>query len=247
MGIDYQVSTLAQRMDFIDRLAALDNKSWPVFLQNSDAQSWHHFYDQLSESVLLLISGERLIAAGFTVVIDWNGSEQDLPVSIESVLQRGLTLKAQQADGNTLVPIGALVDSSVQGQGVSSLVLQEMKRFARQQGLSHLVVPVRPTFKAKYPLQTIESYTTWRREDGFLFDPWLRVHEKLNAKVISISDQTLSVVGTIEQWQQWTGMHFAESGRYIVPGALSAVEVDISRNIGCYREPNVWMQHPMTA
>lgn len=241
----YQVYTLSERVDLKDQLAALDNDSWPVFLQNSDAQSWTHFYESLSDYVLLLTIDDKVIAAGFTVPIEWDQTVANLPVGIEDVLQRGLIALRNTQQTNTLVPIGALVDSKVQGRGLSSIVLKEMKKLATSVGLDALVVPVRPTKKTKYPLQAIVSYAKWRQDDGYLYDPWLRVHEKLGAQIIHIAESTLTVSGNLSDWSKWTGMVFPTTGQYIVPGALAAVEVNKENNYATYHEPNVWMLHPM--
>ena len=55
----------------------------------------------------------------------------------------------------------------------------------------------------------------------------------------------MKVTGSIEEWEDWTGMRFPESGPYVVPGALHPVEIDLEREIGTYEEPNVWMRHPI--
>jgi hypothetical protein len=38
-------------------------------------------------------------------------------------------------------------------------------------------------------------------------------------------------------------MAFPESGSYVVEGALVPVEIDRTRDVGSYVEPNVWMRH----
>ncbi len=39
-------------------------------------------------------------------------------------------------------------------------------------------------------------------------------------------------------------MGFPESGTYVVQGALQPVEMDLERDLGVYRGPNIWMRHP---
>ena len=243
--MNYEVFTLNQRLDLIDQVASLDELTWPVFSQSSDAVSWLQLYDILSEYVLVLVQNDSVIAVGFTVPISWNQTPDGLPDSIESILQQGITLKVRAEQANTLVPIGALVDPKIQGAGLSSIVLKEMKKLAHQLGLKSLVVPVRPNKKSQYPIQSIASYASWRREDGFFYDPWLRVHERLGAEVIRIAQCTLTVRGNLSDWAKWTNMVFPETGQYVVPGALSTVDVDKDADIAVYKEPNVWMLHPM--
>jgi hypothetical protein len=54
-----------------------------------------------------------------------------------------------------------------------------MRTIGERQGLTHLVAPVWPSLKERYPLTSIERYVQWRRDDGQLFDPWMRIHERL--------------------------------------------------------------------
>jgi len=83
----------------------------------------------------------------------------------------------------------------------------------------------------------------WRREDGTLFDPWLRVHESAGAKLIRVAHKSMRISGAVADWESWTKMSFPESGAYVVPGALVPVEIDRERDESVYVEPNVWMHH----
>ena len=61
-----------------------------------------------------------------------------------------------------------------------------MRTAAVRAGLDALLAPVRPTLKERYPLTPTERYLSWRRDDGQLFDPWLRVHERLGAEILGV-------------------------------------------------------------
>ena len=124
-------------------------------------------------------------------------------------------------------------------------LLQGMRTIAQRQGLSHLVAPVRPSFKEHYPLTDIAKYVAWRREDGQLFDPWMRVHERLGARVSTPLPESLLITGTVADWESWTEMAFPEQtgdtcSRRDWPPCTSTV----SRTGGTYWEPNVWLVHP---
>ena len=241
----YIVDTLRNRFNYLGRLKELDKKSWPEFLRHGDLSSWDKIYDKLSDFVLLLIdSNEDLAGAGFTIPVSWSGKIEDLPVSIESIIIKGLVASDQSP--NTLMAIAALVDNQYRGQNLSSEILKQMKNLARQYALQDLLVPVRPTWKARYPLQSIESYASWRRADGRYYDPWLRTHERLGAEFLKCVDSTLKVEGSIEDWQAWTNMVFPESGHYIVEGALQPITIKVESDIGVYHDPNVWMQHKVS-
>jgi hypothetical protein len=89
----------------------------------------------------------------------------------------------------------------------------------------------------------MERYVEWKRPDGALFDPWLRVHWRLGAQPLCIAPNTLTVEGTIEEWEGWTKMAFPESGLYVVAGALQPVNIDCEQDKGRYEDPNYWMKH----
>jgi hypothetical protein len=103
---------------------------------------------------------------------------------------------------------------------------------------------VRPTLKHRYPLTPIERYMEWRRDDGLLFDPWLRAHERAGAEIVGPAPDSLVSEGTVAELEEWCGLAFPESGSYVVEGALVPVEIDREQDRGRYREPNVWMRHP---
>jgi hypothetical protein len=53
----------------------------------------------------------------------------------------------------------------------------------------------------------------------------------------------MTVPGSVEAWEAWTGLRFPEDGDYVVAGGLVPVQVRDDR--GLYVEPNVWMRHPV--
>lgn len=130
---------------------------------------------------------------------------------------------------------------------MSQLIIRTMKALAAEHGLRDLIVPVRPSQKARYPLIPIERYMTWRRPDGSPFDPWLRTHWRVGAECLRAEPSSMIVTGTVAEWESWTQMRFPESGAYVVPGALAPVTIDCEQDQGRYVEPNIWMRHRLEA
>lgn len=120
-----------------------------------------------------------------------------------------------------------------------------MPEIALRQGLGSLIAPVRPSWKERYPLAPIERYATWRRADGLLFDPWMRVDERLGATILKPEPRSLRITGTVAEWEAWTQMASPESGDYWFPRGLATVAIDREADRGHYWEPNVWMHHAL--
>lgn len=120
-------------------------------------------------------------------------------------------------------------------------MLEEMRRAAASGRLRELIAPVRPTLKSSYPLIPIERYMDWRRGDGTHFDPWICVHERMGAEIIAPAAASMTIEGTVAEWQEWTELQFPEDGEYIVTGMLAPLS--IRDGAGRHIEPNVWLRH----
>ncbi|MBN1538425.1 MAG: hypothetical protein JW908_16945 [Anaerolineales bacterium] len=240
----YLLYSVAQKPESRTHIDNLSDEAWPTFLLHGDVHHWHLLFDMFPEYQQLLydVSG-TLMAVGHTVPFIWDGSIDSLPQTIEEIMLRGEEAFRQNQKPNTLSAVAAMVSSAHKGRGLSSSLIREMKALTRQHGCSSLIAPVRPTWKSRYPLTSMERYVTWTRRDGAPLDPWIRVHWCLGALPLCIAPNTLTVEGTIEEWETWTDMAFPESGSYIIPDALQPVLMDCEKNIGRYEDPNYWMKH----
>jgi GNAT superfamily N-acetyltransferase len=209
-------------------------RAWPeiVFHDAVSNANWGRLYDERPEFQFALVEDGRVLAEGNSLPV------AGMPKSWREALRTGFD--ADEPD--RLCAIAILVDPDHQRRGLSRLMLEHMRGLAVERGWE-LVAPVRPSLKHLYPLTSIERYVEWRREDGLLFDPWLRAHERLGAEIVGIAPDSLLSEGTVAEFEEWTGLALPESGSYVVPGALVPVEIDRERDRGVYREPNVWMRH----
>ena len=122
-------------------------------------------------------------------------------------------------------------------------MLAPMRSLAAEQLFGDLIAPLRPSWKHRYPLTAIENYARWTRDDGLPLDPWLRVHRRLGADVLSTHERSLRITGTVAAWEEWTDMRFPESGDYVFPEGLALLDIDLDADRGTYWEPNVWVRH----
>ena len=187
----------------------------------------------------LVGDGGELLARARSIPVRWGGTVDDLPAGIDGAIARGF----DEGGANVLCALVIMVPREVQGRGVSALALREMIALARAHGVKCLIAPVRPSWKERYPLVPIDRYAEWRRPDGLLFDPWMRVHERLGGRILKPEPRSLRITGTIAEWEAWTGMIFPESDAYWFPGGLTTLTIDRDADRGTYWEPNVWMRH----
>jgi GNAT superfamily N-acetyltransferase len=213
-------------------------RAWPeiVFHDAISNANWGRLYDERAEFQFALVEDGEVRAEGNSIPV------AGMPESWREALRTGL----EATEPDRLCALAILVDPDHQRRGLSRVMLEHMRGLAHERGWE-LVAPVRPSLKHRYPLTPIERYVEWRREDGLLFDPWLRAHERLGAEIVGIARDSLVSEGSVAEFEEWCGLHFPEGGEYVVEGALVPVEIDVERDRGVYREPNVWMRHPSPA
>ncbi len=243
--MSYEIVTLKQKPHLSDQIDRLGKQAWPEFIHHSNIRHWHALFDTFAHFQLLLCEpGDTVIGIGHTVPIVWNGTNEDLPDDIDTIIVRAMEAHQNQRAPTTLSAMAAIVAKSHRGQGLSSVIARAMCSLAAEYGLSALIAPVRPTMKSLYPLTPFDRYIQWQRDDGAPFDPWIRVHWRLGAEQLQVIPKGLVVTGRVAEWEEWTSMRFPESGVYVVPDALQPVTIDHEQNIGRYEDPNIWMRHP---
>jgi hypothetical protein len=214
----------------------------PQYNNNGDVlnEYWPRLTEELPEFQFHL-TGEHdeILARARSIPLRWDGSLDDLPPGIDGAIARGF----DEGGANVLCALVIMVPRAAQGRGLSARAVQAMRQIASVHHLAALIAPVRPSWKHRYPLVPIERYATWRRSDGLLFDPWMRVHERLGAVVLKPEPHSLRITGTVSEWEDWTGMAFPESGEFWFPDGLMTLAVDRESDRGSYWEPNVWMRH----
>lgn len=187
----------------------------------------------------LVGEADEILAHARSIPVRWDGSIEDLPAGIDGAISRGFN----EGGANALCALLVAVPRDVQSRGVSAAAVKAMADMARRHGLRSLIAPVRPSWKERYPLVPIERYANWRRSDRLLFDPWMRVHERLGATVLKPEPRSLRITGSVADWEEWTGITFPESGDYWFPGGLATLAIEREHDSGIYFEPNVWMHH----
>ena len=237
--------TFDERPDLRERSGFL-REAWPAFMLESPVSNerWHLLYERFGGFQFWLVdeATDAILAEGNSLPVRLDPA--DLP-------DRGWEYVMEHATSGNEEPtvvsaIQVLIDRSLHGEGLSSLMLGEMRRIAAAAGFADLVAPVRPSLKSIYPLTPMERYVTWTTDAGLPFDSWLRVHARAGAVIVRVCPESMVIPGTVVDWQEWTGMRVPESGTYIVQGALQPIQIDVGSDWGVYIEPNVWMHHAIS-
>lgn len=222
------------------RYAQLSRPTFPEYMHHNPpgGKYWGRLYTDFPDFQLALLDGDELVAELHSVPTAWDGSDDDLPAGWDVAFLRAFE-DGRPAD--VLCALAISVRPDYQGRGLAAQMLNEMRAAGGRAGLRELIAPVRPTWKARYPLIPIEEYMTWRRGDGSHFDPWIRVHERIGGEVIAAAPRSMVMEAPTSDWEEWTEMRFPADGLYIVPGMLAPlVVVD---GVGRHIEPNVWLRH----
>ena len=239
--------TAAERPDLWERGIPSEDV-WPEYNLHGDVlnQHWGSLDSALADFQFVLYdeAADEVLAEGHTAPMTWNGDDATLPDGIDAVLEQVFAPGVDRSAANTLCALAAETPRAGRARGMAAEILGAMRTIAGRHGLTHLVAPVRPSWKERYPLAPVERYVTWRRDDGQLLDPWMRVHERLGARVARPLPESLLITGTVREWQDWTQMVFPESGDYVFPEGLATLRVDVEADACTYWEPNVWMVHP---
>jgi hypothetical protein len=240
-----RVVTWAERPDLADRGPASADV-WPEYNLHGDvfAHWWAPALEELPEFQFALCDDGVVLAEAHTGPLAWDGDDATLPDGIDDALRQVVTARRAGTPVDTLCALAAEIPVGGRGGGLAVEILRGMTELARRHGLRRVIAPVRPSWKERYPLAPIERYVTWRRADGQLLDPWMRLHERMGARVAAPLPRSMRITGTVAEWERWTGLVFPESGEYVFPHGLAPLTIDREAGRGGYWEPNVWMIHP---
>ena len=241
-----QVFSIKEKPELRKYHSEIGDRVWPVFMGNDSVllNNWEDLYRTFPEYQLTFINDGKIVGMANSIPFYRDMPLENLPEEgWDWVLLKGLKDKKDNSKPNTLSGLQVAIDTPYQNKGYSPLMVKEMRQLASRMGLPHLVVPLRPTMKSMHPLMPISQYVAWKREDGLPYDPWLRVHVKIGARIIKPCNRSMYITGSISKWEEWTGKKFPKSGEYNIDGALTLIKIDLKRNIGEYIEPNIWIVH----
>ena len=234
--------------DYRRSVAPLAEACWPEFmLHDAVAEKyWGALFERFSEYQFGLLDPltNKAVAMGNSVPLHWDRELEELPEEgWDWVFAQAVDDDQAGISPNMICAIQIAINPGYQRRGLSAAMVSSIRSVGRSRGFGVLVAPVRPSQKAAYPLADIDHYINWKTAGDLPFDAWLRVHVRAGACIVKVCHRSMTIKGTIGDWQIWTGMSLPETGDYYVPGALNPIQMDVEADCGTYREPNVWMVH----
>jgi len=243
---DLRFVTTADRPDLDEQATAAFRPTWPEFIFHDRVAAAHigRVQEYFPRYDVLLLDDGQVVAGSWAVPLRWDGTTGGLPGDgYDGALISAVTGHENSVLADTLCIMAAAVRGDRQSRGLAGKVLSELRDRAFSAGLVRVIAPVRPALKSRYPLTPMETFARWMRADGLHIDPWIRTHQRLGAVILAPAPRSVTITGTVTEWEQWAGMAFPETGQYVVPDALDLVAIDREQDSGTYAETNLWMRH----
>ena len=242
----YVVKTRADSPELRRAAMAIEQSAWNALGYLNFTRAHFAHYDELldkhADCQICLVDEETgyPVAVG-TAVPFYCPSIEELPAEgwdwiVESASRTDVA-------PNMLGGLGISVPQVHRNKGLARLVIKAMRDLATARGYEGVVIPVRPTSKARHPEATIEDYVGWLDDKGRAYDPWLRSHLATGGRIVGSCKRSMVVEEPIAFWEAWTKQRFEQSGAYQIDGALAPVQIDLEKKVGRYEEPNVWFAY----
>jgi ribosomal protein S18 acetylase RimI-like enzyme len=242
-----RIVTLEQRPDLASAVPGVLASRWPTFMlagrPGHDVDMFALLSAVPQHQVLLLDPNDTVLGVGLSVPLGWDRTVDGLPAGWDGVVSSAAKLLDARGTANAASALSITLKPEAGGRGLAARMVGALKAAAAAQGLPALIAPVRPVLKSQYPLAPMAQYLTWRTADDEVFDPWLRLHLRLGGVQVGIAYPSMTIRGTVEQWQEWTDLLLPAAGEFVIPGGLVPLTVDRRADLATYREPNVWYVH----
>jgi predicted N-acetyltransferase YhbS len=223
----------------IEQSWALERMVWAEFNWEAEGSTGTDYFPDLH--LVAVDQQGKLLATIDACPLVWDGDKKHLPkggwAEMVNLASAGFDGKNPEWVG----VIGASIHPDHSQDGLSSKMLTELKKQALGLGYKGLVAPVRPIYRARSPQISLAQYVQLRLPDGEHFDPWVRVHERLNGKIIGYCHGSATFEGTREQWEKWLGMKLPEKGKILAPKTIGWLK--LSDGKGYLSEDSIWILH----
>ena len=242
----YAVKTRADSAELRKAAIAIEQSSWNSlgFLNFTRAHFEHYdaLLEEFADYQICLVDTETGYPVAVGVCVPFACEDaNNLPAEGWDWVVRQASRKDLKP--NMLGGLGISVPQIHRSKGLARQVIKAMHELAVSKGLDGVVIPVRPTAKARHPHVPMEEYLGWTDDQGRPYDPWVRSHLAAGGKIVGMATRSMVVEEPVAFWETWSGKQFADSGEYALPGTLTPVSIKLEQDVGRYEEPNVWFAY----
>jgi len=185
--------------EHLDFLYEVETRAWNVTGENLTA-SREKLLERItshgnSQTVVLATVNEKAAGSQYAFRFNWDEDINNLK-SWDQYTNNGWTSQVHKPDGNTGFLVGVGVIPEFRGQKfehnlkwpgtyrLSELLIAFTLDDLFDKGAKQVIANARVPFYHKRPDINIKEYCDFRRGDGLLFDPVLRFHERMGARII---------------------------------------------------------------
>lgn len=240
--INFDELTKSQIDQYRDEVAL----AFPAIIQNSEIvkYSWEKVETYFPDFQRILINeNNTIVGIVCTLPFYWEDELSELPMDgWDWLMGKGIDDFEKKQKPNLLGGLQIIINKEYKGKGLSRTFIAEGKRIMATKGLKYFALPIRPTLKHNFPDMSMDDYLEYK-ENGKIYDPWIRTHLKSGAKLIKVCTNAMNVKGDIQFWESLMNRKINQSGLYKVDGGLNLVKISKEENIGEYSEDNIWIYY----
>jgi GNAT superfamily N-acetyltransferase len=247
--MDLEIISLGDRPDLIPRVFSPElDGVWPDFMRQDRTAMLYYSeaaFAHYADCAFAALAGDEVVGRAFAGPFAFGAEgRSELPdTGWDEVIRWGHEDRMLERRPTTMSALEIALLPKARVPGSSRAMLAALKDCARAKGFAELYAPVRPNQKHQLPRMPMRDYLQQRRPDGLLADSWLRTHLAIGGEIIKIAPCSMTIVGTLAEWTQWTGVTFDRSGEVELPNALVPVTASVAHDYAVYVEPNVWIRH----
>jgi len=204
-AVDLLIATLVERPDLAPLLDRFPADSWPEFMYWDPVAGLHYGHVQQCYAEYTLVAVDRdqpeaAVAKAYSTPFFWEGKLPD--AGWDRVVLVAAQDRLLRRTGNLVAALEITIRPDARGSGLSSIMVDALRRNAARLGHEELVIPVRPSGKHAEPATPMASYAARVRADGQPFDPWLRVHARAGGQIGAVAPLSMTIPGTLAKWRE---------------------------------------------
>lgn len=209
-------------------------------------------FDKIKLSWILFLTDEadpQLAGHGITAGIHWDGKSDTLPDGWQGVVLKSYKDSVSGAAPNTIVGLFIRVEPEFREGGIAKTIAEEMGVLREKNNLTYFILPLRPPlrYEQEYASLPFATFAAATREDGLPLDHWVRMHVRLGAAVIRISEKSHRHVLNLKDFNRIFSSHkITQSGEQLVQNKNNGwyqVYADVERDFVLIEQGCVWVKY----